>query len=78
MLKGYKHNELMDFWSLGVLFYQMVHGYLPFKKDSSESQEQISRDILNEALEIDKRISPFAQDLLKKLLNKDPSKRLGA
>ena len=41
-------------------------------------REEIFEDILNNPLKISKKVSPYCQDFLEKLLNKDPSKRLGA
>lgn len=33
MLKGEKHSVMMDYWSLGILLYEMLHGYYPFLRD---------------------------------------------
>lgn len=30
MLKGKDHTIMMDYWSLGVVIYEMLHGYYPF------------------------------------------------
>lgn len=37
MLKGVEHNLMMDYWSLGVVVYEMLHGYFPFVTDKIQS-----------------------------------------
>lgn len=34
MLKGDEHTEMVDFWSFGVVVYEMLHGYYPFVDES--------------------------------------------
>lgn len=31
MILGVGHNEKLDVWSMGILFYEMLHGRTPFK-----------------------------------------------
>ena len=66
-----------DLWSFGIMLYQMFFGKTPFKG------ENIYLTFKNiEKLEIsfpkNISISENAKDLIKKILIKDPSKRLGA
>ena len=35
------YNENIDIWSLGILLYEMIHGYTPF--DAKTSNEIIKR-----------------------------------
>jgi len=74
ILKGTGHNRGADYWSFGVLVYEMIHGDTPFSgKDDSET----CRKILSVSVDFDSKISKEAKDLLKKLLNRDPKTRLG-
>ena len=34
MVKGLPHDYKLDIWCLGILLYEMLHGYAPFKGNS--------------------------------------------
>ncbi|KAI8896809.1 kinase-like domain-containing protein [Globomyces pollinis-pini] len=63
-----------DWWSFGVLIYEMILGKAPFNGDS---EDKIFNAILKTQPQLPPSLSPEASDILKKLLTKDPSKRLG-
>lgn len=77
LLMGNGYNKTVDWWTLGVLLYEMLTGLPPFY---DENTNEMYRKILSEPLHFpDKDIMPpAAKDLLTKLLNRDPQQRLGA
>lgn len=62
-------------WTLGAFLYEMLIGLPPFY---NEDVQERRRNILSEPLEISKSLPPSAQDLLAKLLIRNPNERLGA
>ncbi|MCO5599803.1 hypothetical protein L7F22_053910 [Adiantum nelumboides] len=67
------HGKDSDLWSLGVTFYCMVVGHLPF--DKSQFLE-LYESIQSDAPRFPSHLSANCKDLLNKMLNKDPSKRM--
>ena len=75
MLQKKGHGKAVDWYLLGVLLYEMIIGVTPF---FSNSKEQIFYNIENEKLVIPDYVSKEAADLIRKLLERDPNKRLGS
>jgi serine/threonine protein kinase len=48
ILKGQMYDYRADFWSLGIILYQMVYGYLPYEeKDVNRLNKLITNTKLN-------------------------------
>ena len=73
VLIGKGYNKMVDWWSLGVLLYEFLAGYSPYK----DQRIKIDMKIYKKELKQDPLISDIAFDLIKKLCNFDPLKRLG-
>ncbi|KAG5981594.1 hypothetical protein E4U55_002771 [Claviceps digitariae] len=71
--KGY--NKSVDWWSLGILIYEMLCGYTPFW--DSGSPMRIYENILKGRVKYPQYINADAQNLLERLITADLTKRLG-
>lgn len=73
VLTGQGYNKLVDWWSVGVLLYEFLAGYSPYR----EARTKIDIKIYKKNLEQDPLISDTAFDLIKKFCTFDVSKRIG-
>eukprot|EP00672_Neobodo_designis_P025558 CAMPEP_0174836672 /NCGR_PEP_ID=MMETSP1114-20130205/6228_1 /TAXON_ID=312471 /ORGANISM="Neobodo designis, Strain CCAP 1951/1" /LENGTH=573 /DNA_ID=CAMNT_0016070679 /DNA_START=163 /DNA_END=1884 /DNA_ORIENTATION=+ len=67
------HTKAVDWWSLGVLLYEMVSGLPPFY--SSNTGEMYDM-VLHRPLTFPKHFSPDLQAILTRLLDRDPARRM--
>ena len=74
------YDKSIDIWSLGVLLYEMTHGYSPFRaKDGGEEEyKEIFRNIRKMNYTIDKTLglSKECVDLIEKLLCENSKERI--
>ncbi|KAJ3191699.1 hypothetical protein HK101_007493 [Irineochytrium annulatum] len=74
VLTGQGYGKSVDWWSLGILFYEMTTGLPPFY---SENVNLMYKKILHNELLFPPGFSEKAQDLVRGLLERVPMKRLG-
>ncbi|KAF8376114.1 tpa-1 [Pristionchus pacificus] len=74
IIKGQLYNEAVDFWSFGVLMYEMLVGQSPFH---GEGEDELFDSILNERPYFPKSISKEAAKCLSALFDRNPNTRLG-
>lgn len=68
-----------DIYSLGIVFYQMLTGRLPFQEDSVQALvEKIMVEQPDAPEELRPDIPPRYSELVQRMLDKDPEKRPGA
>ncbi|XP_014251762.1 ribosomal protein S6 kinase alpha-5-like isoform X2 [Cimex lectularius] len=72
------HDIAVDWWSVGVLTYELLTGASPFTVEGEKNtQQEISRRILRTYPPIPEDLSPEVADFITKLLVKEPRERLG-
>lgn len=83
VISGQGHGSAVDWWTYGVFLYEMVYGRTPFK---GENNEKTLTNILKQPLTFPRiTVSSIkeceemvkVQDLISKLLVKNPKKRIG-
>ncbi|KAJ3051632.1 hypothetical protein HK097_007356 [Rhizophlyctis rosea] len=74
VLTGQGYGKAVDWWSLGILFYEMTTGLPPFY---SENTNLMYKKILHNQLLFPPGFSEKAQIVVRGLLERDPKKRLG-
>ncbi|KAL2558524.1 putative serine/threonine protein kinase IRE [Forsythia ovata] len=78
ILLGMGHGATADWWSVGVIFFELLVGIPPF---NAEHPHQIFDNIMNRDIpwpKVPEEISYEAYDLMDKLLIENPVQRLGA
>ncbi|KAI7058770.1 serine/threonine protein kinase-like protein, partial [Hortaea werneckii] len=77
LLHGQGYTKAVDWWTLGVLLYEMLTGLPPFY---DENTNDMYRKILAEPLHFPgpEIVPPAARDLLTRLLDRDATRRLGS
>lgn len=71
------HDASVDWWSVGVLTFELLTGSSPFSSEEPATQTEISKKITNTEAVIPDHLSREAKDFIRKLLVKDPRRRLG-
>uniref|UniRef100_A0A8C7HI58 Protein kinase C n=1 Tax=Oncorhynchus kisutch TaxID=8019 RepID=A0A8C7HI58_ONCKI len=74
ILLGQKYTFSVDWWSFGVLLYEMLIGQSPFQGDD---EDELFESIRMDVPHYPRWITKEAKDLLEKLFERDPSRRLG-
>lgn len=76
VIKSDGHTVAIDWWTFGILLYEMIYGFTPFK---GKSTNETFKNILKNDPEFPSSIpvSNNCKSLIKKLLIKKESKRLG-
>ncbi|KAG7214463.1 hypothetical protein INR49_026894 [Caranx melampygus] len=70
------HNFSVDFWSLGILVFELLTGSPPFSgSDQMMTYTLILKGI--EKMDFPKKITKRPEDLIRKLCRRNPSERLG-
>jgi serine/threonine protein kinase len=75
MLQQKPYTKAVDWWSFGILVYEMLCGLPPFY---DENTNRMYRAILHDQVNFPPSMSTFAQDLIIRLLERNPRERMGS
>ena len=82
ILKEQPYDQSIDIWSLGILLYEILHGYSPFRvsnnKNDEENQKEIFKNIIDYKYKIDDKLylSNECVDMIHKLLEYNCKNRI--
>lgn len=75
IVTGQGHDKAVDWWSLGILLYELTVGIPPFY---SQNVNEMYNKIQHGVLRFPPFLSEHCKSLIVGLLNRDPKKRLGS
>nr|AML78399.1 putative LOV domain-containing protein [Trianthema portulacastrum] len=77
IVTGSGHTSAVDWWALGILLFEMLYGYTPFR---GKTRQKTFTNILRKDVKFpaSKQVSLNVKQLIYQLLQKDPKTRLGA
>jgi 5'-AMP-activated protein kinase catalytic alpha subunit len=74
MVGGNKYNGFfIDVWATGIILFAMLCGYLPFEDDNNDI---LFKQILNGKINYPSYLSEMSKDLLNKIIETEPEKRI--
>nr|AML78076.1 putative LOV domain-containing protein [Begonia sp. BC-2016] len=77
IITGAGHTSAVDWWALGILLYEMLYGYTPFR---GKTRQKTFANILQKDIKFPRsiQVSLSCKQLMYRLLHRDPKNRLGS
>nr|AML77838.1 putative LOV domain-containing protein [Pistia stratiotes] len=77
IITGAGHTSAVDWWALGILLYEMLYGFTPFR---GKTRQKTFANVLHKDLKFPSGVSVTlsARQLMFRLLHRDPKNRLGS
>uniref|UniRef100_A0A7S2IYS4 Protein kinase domain-containing protein n=1 Tax=Haptolina brevifila TaxID=156173 RepID=A0A7S2IYS4_9EUKA len=69
------HSKEVDWWALGIVIFEMLAGYPPWYNIKSHA---VYNDVIKEQPDTPQHFDPHVKELIKKLLIKERTKRIGS
>ncbi|XP_065197477.1 serine/threonine-protein kinase Sgk1-like [Sycon ciliatum] len=74
ILRGEQYDQSVDWWTTGVILYEMLVGKPPF---TGTNRHSLYKNVLKAPIALPERLSLAAKDILMQLLQRNPLSRLG-
>nr|AHZ63877.1 phototropin [Selaginella kraussiana] len=77
VIRGHGHSSAVDWWALGILLFEMLYGWTPFR---GKNRQKTFHNVVHSELIFPRSIETSlpARQLIHSLLQKDPAARLGS
>ena len=81
ILKESSYNNSVDIWSLGILLFELSHGYTPFNKkyNGKKNQDLVFKDIIKNNFDFKKNMNFISEEyyeLMARMIVYNPNKRI--
>jgi serine/threonine protein kinase len=73
LLQKKSYDYTVDIWGLGILLFELMHGYSPYR---AKKIEDIYSNIVHKRMKISSRCSKEVKDLLQRILKIKPAERI--
>ena len=77
LVQGTGHGKGVDYWSLGILIFEMLVGVTPYVGIDPDDTMEICRNIMNDSISFPVNFPPDAKGLIEGLCNKEVLTRFG-
>lgn len=76
ILKKQGYSYSVDWWSLGIVLFELLYGHRPFR---AKTNEELQKSIMSDPIDFPKepKVSAEAIDFIRELLTRDINKRIG-
>ena len=75
IINNEQYDKSIDIWSLGVLLFEMIHGFNPFE-NNKKNINLLFDNIKHQNLKFQENISDECKDLIQKMLESNSNKRI--
>ncbi|EGR32411.1 protein kinase domain protein, partial [Ichthyophthirius multifiliis] len=74
MIENVPHDHRIDIWCLGILLYELIHGYAPFSGDTDNAKLNNIKN--NQQIKFSSHVGKDLEDLICQILKRNPLQRL--
>ena len=76
MVNEQQYNKAIDIWSLGILLYELIHNYSPFRASNANNKEEIVNNIKKHEITFKANVSKECKELINAMLCANDNERI--